>query len=62
VFLTDLALYLFGGGVIHDFAFALLVGIVAGTYSTVFIASPVVLFWDRRFGSKKVGQARTAQA
>jgi preprotein translocase subunit SecF len=53
VFLTDLALFLFGGGVIHDFAFALLVGIVAGTYSTVFIASPVALLWDSRFGSQR---------
>jgi preprotein translocase subunit SecF len=62
VFLTDLALFLFGGGIIHDFAFALLVGIVAGTYSTVFIASPVVLLWDQRFGSRKVRSERTVQA
>lgn len=53
VFLTDLALFLFGGGVIHDFAFALLVGIVAGTYSTVFIAAPVALMWEKKFGKKK---------
>jgi preprotein translocase subunit SecF len=53
VFMTDLALFLFGGGVIHDFAFALLVGLVAGTYSTVFIASPVAIFWHERFGAKR---------
>ncbi len=53
VFVTDLALFLFGGGVIHDFAFALLVGIVAGTYSTVFIASPVAIFWHERFIAKR---------
>ncbi|MEJ5378039.1 MAG: protein translocase subunit SecF [bacterium] len=53
VFITDLALFLFGGGVIHDFAFALLVGIVAGTYSTVFIASPIALAWEQRFGTKR---------
>lgn len=45
-------LFLFGGLAINDFAFALLVGIIAGTYSTVFIASPVVAAWqhirDRR--------------
>jgi preprotein translocase subunit SecF len=41
------ALYFFGGSVIHDFAFALLVGVVFGTYSSVFIAAPVVLAWDK---------------
>ncbi|MCX7848107.1 MAG: protein translocase subunit SecD [bacterium] len=44
-----LAQYLFGGEVINDFAFALLVGIAVGTYSSVFIASPVVLFWEKVF-------------
>ena len=38
VFLTVLALYLFGGAVINDFAFALLVGVVIGTYSSIYIA------------------------
>lgn len=60
VFVTDLALFLFGGGVIHDFAFALLVGIVAGTYSTVFIASPVALAWEQRFGSKRAPAGKVA--
>jgi len=41
--LVVLALFLFGGGVIHDFAFALLVGILVGTYSSVFVASPILL-------------------
>ena len=41
-----MALYLLGGGVIHGFAFALMVGVVVGTYSSVFIASPVLLEWD----------------
>jgi preprotein translocase subunit SecF len=41
-----LALYLLGGSVIHGFAFALLVGFVAGTYSTVFVATPLVLFFE----------------
>jgi len=35
-----------GGGVIHDFAFALSVGIVAGTYSTIYVASPILLIWE----------------
>jgi preprotein translocase subunit SecF len=40
------ALFFLGGEVIHNFAFALLVGIVVGTYSTVFIAAPLLVFWD----------------
>lgn len=43
-----LALFLLGGGVIHDFAFALLVGIVVGTYSSIFVASPMLLLWQAR--------------
>ncbi len=39
------ALFILGGGVIHDFAFALLVGILVGTYSSVYVASPVLLIW-----------------
>ncbi len=44
-FLTVIALFLFGGPVLHGFSFALLCGIIVGTYSSVFIASPIVLFW-----------------
>lgn len=47
-----LALYLFGGEIINDFAFALLVGIFVGTYSSIFIASPLVLSLQRRFPGK----------
>jgi preprotein translocase subunit SecF len=51
-FLTVIALFLFGGPVLHGFSFALVVGIIIGTYSSVFVASPIVLFWhnyvDRR--------------
>jgi preprotein translocase subunit SecF len=43
-----LSLFLLGGEVIHDFSFALLVGIVVGTYSSVFVASPLVLLWENR--------------
>lgn len=42
VFLAALSLFLFGGEVIHDFAFAMLMGVAVGTYSSVFVASPVV--------------------
>jgi len=47
-----LALYLLGGGVIHDFAFAILIGIIVGTYSSIFVASPVLLIWEGRFANK----------
>ena len=50
--LVVIALFLFGGGVIHDFAFALLVGIIVGTYSSIFVASPVVIFWQDIFKPK----------
>lgn len=42
------ALFFLGGTVIHDFAFALIVGIIVGTYSSVYVASPVLLFWEGR--------------
>lgn len=44
------SLFLFGGEVIHDFAFALIVGIFVGTYSSIYIASPVMLALEGRFG------------
>lgn len=46
------ALFVLGGGIIHDFAFALLVGIVVGTYSSIYVASPILLAWQTR-GRKK---------
>jgi preprotein translocase subunit SecF len=42
------ALFVFGGGVIHDFAFALLVGILVGTYSSIYVANPLVLWLEQR--------------
>ncbi len=47
VFLATMSLYLFGGGVINDFAFTFLVGIVTGTYSSIYIASALVLWWHK---------------
>ena len=41
-------LFLLGGGIIHDFAFALIVGILVGTYSSVFVASPILLAWQKK--------------
>jgi len=40
-----LTLFLFGGGIIHDFAFAMIIGVLIGTYSSIFVASPILLLW-----------------
>ncbi len=45
VFLVLVALFFFGGEVIHDFSLALLLGVVIGTYSSIFVASPLLLLW-----------------
>ena len=54
VFLASASLFLFGGEVIHDFAFALLVGVIVGTYSSVFVASPIVVLLENRALLKQV--------
>jgi preprotein translocase subunit SecF len=59
-FLTVIALFLFGGAVLHGFSFALVVGIIIGTYSSVFIASPIVLFWHNWFDDRKKSGAAIA--
>jgi preprotein translocase SecF subunit len=46
--LSTLALYLLGGPVLNDFALAILIGLFVGTYSSIFVASPVVLWWMER--------------
>jgi preprotein translocase subunit SecF len=45
-FLSAMALWLFGGAVLSGFSFALVAGILVGTYSSVFIASPILIFWQ----------------
>jgi len=47
VFLATFSLYLFGGGEINDFAFTFLIGIITGTYSSIYIASAIVLWWHK---------------
>jgi len=42
------ALFFFGGEIIHDFSFAILVGVLVGTYSSIFIASTFLVYWDSR--------------
>ena len=46
-------LFVMGGGIIHDFAFALIVGVAVGTYSSVFVASPILLAWQGKQTKKK---------
>jgi preprotein translocase subunit SecF len=53
VMMVVLILFFSGGPVIHDFAFTLIVGLISGTYSTVYIASPVVLFWEQHISGRK---------
>jgi len=59
VFMVVAVLYMFGGEVLRDFAFALLVGVITGTYSSVFVAAPIIVDWEgwgqrRQRGGKKV--------
>lgn len=65
-FLTCVALFLFGGPVLNGFAFALVVGIIVGTYSSIFIASPIVVwlqgFLESRRGNATSGAASKARA
>lgn len=56
--LSVLALFLFGGAVLEGFAFTMLVGIISGTYSTVFIAAAIAIMWQGKKPLK--GQAVTA--
>jgi SecD/SecF fusion protein len=59
-FLATLILFLFGGSGIHAFAFTMLVGIITGTYSTIYIASPIVLWLQRWFAEAPAGAAAAA--
>lgn len=52
-----LCLYFLGGEVIHDFAFALIIGIVIGTYSSIFIGAPLVVEWQRFIEDRRAARA-----
>ena len=56
-FLAVLALYVFGGEVLHGFAFAMLVGVITGTYSTIFIAAAIAIILSRREFSRRAAAA-----
>ena len=52
-----LCLFFFGGAVLRDFSLAIIVGVVVGTYSSIFIASPIVLWWSRARGGGSGGSS-----
>jgi len=52
-FLTVLALYLFGGEVINDFAFTIIIGVITGTYSSIYQSCPLLYYWNKIFKPKK---------
>jgi preprotein translocase subunit SecF len=61
VFIVVACLFFLGGTVIHDFSFALLIGIIAGSYSTIFVASPLlILFEDLKKKKGKPSRKRAA--
>ena len=52
-FFTVLALFLFGGEVINDFAFTMIIGVVTGTYSSIYQSCPLLHYWNKIFKPKK---------
>jgi preprotein translocase subunit SecF len=63
-FLTAISLFIFGGQVLNGFSFALVVGIIVGTYSSIFVASPILVYWHglaqgrRPNGNARAGSRR----
>ena len=57
--LSVLALFIFGGEVLRGFAFTMIVGIITGTYSSVFVAAAIVTFWHRKTPKAQVTAAET---
>ena len=60
--LTALALFFFGGEVLHGFAFTMVVGIITGTYSSVFIAAAIVSYWRGSAPTRAAARAPVAPA
>jgi preprotein translocase subunit SecF len=60
-FIPVLCLYLFGGEVLRSFSFALLVGVIVGSYSTIFVASPIVLWWRDVISKSRFGPSNQAK-
>ena len=59
--LTTAALFVFGGPVLNDFAFAILIGVLVGTYSSIFIAAPIVLWWSGGGGGNLRAEVKRTQ-
>jgi preprotein translocase subunit SecF len=57
-FLTAISLLLFGGQVLNGFSFALVIGIMIGTYSSIFVASPILIFWHNLADGRVQQQGR----
>ena len=57
--LVVLSLFFLGGEVIHDFAFALVVGVIVGTYSSIFVASPLLVYWNASAVAQRVSLVRS---
>ena len=56
VVLVLVPLVIFGGDVLHDFSLALLMGVIVGTYSSVFVASPILVVWHAKSGGRLIGK------
>lgn len=61
VFFVILCLFVMGGTVIHDFSFAMLIGIVTGTYSSIFVASPILILYEDLTKGKRKPKRAAAQ-
>jgi preprotein translocase subunit SecF len=57
VFIVLVVLIIFGGSVIFDFSLALLIGVIVGTYSSIYIVSPIVVWWEK-VSPRKVGMKK----
>ena len=62
VFMTSIAIFLFGGGLIRDFAFALCIGVVVGSFSSIFVANPIFMALHNRFEARKAELERSKAA
>jgi preprotein translocase subunit SecF len=60
VFLSVLAMVLFGGEVLRGFSLALLIGVIFGTYSSIAVASPIMVWWEQRLEAAEKSAAATA--
>jgi len=62
VFMTSIAIFLFGGGLIRDFAFALCIGVVVGSFSSIFVANPIFMALHNRFEARRAELERSKAA